>query len=469
MSISLSTNLLLVDASSKAGTIILPNPSTLAGRILYIRDVAGTINRHSTVSLVTQTTHVSVATMFLPSSFITLAAAPIGNVQYHVIGGNYLEHAAPKTSLFASTISTTHFFVTNWNYSNSSPDISSVTTPYLWVDSYSTTSFQASNISFSPEFTLTGANGQLYLNNAPWRGKNFAIQTAEGFSDPDFPYRFMSTGVTFPLIWFDGKDSNTMYTGLTTNTKVAPGGKVVRWNSKPSTLQIYAWNAPTEGCSTYTDISGVLFPANGGYIFSNLNPAYADFPYAIPLANSYMIYLVATKRLGEGGAYYFMRPGYPGAAPGILTDYTWTSLYSNNNLSTSITSATAQLWYSLSSEFIPLNMNPDDGFNIMTIKKSVIPGNPVLELYYNGSNVYQGYSSESPPGGGYGPPQLTVLGTYGTSHEGPRAYYGDLMFYLDTLHSRSQQQQLEGWLATRWNIRNKLPLTHPYYLAAASN
>jgi hypothetical protein len=468
MSISLSTNLLLVDASAQAGTIILPNPSTLAGRILYIRDVAGTINNHSTVSIVTETTHFSVATMTIPSSFITLAAAPISNVQYHVIGGNYFEHLAPKTGVLASTISTSHFFITSCNYSNVFPNLSSVTTNAMSIDSYSTTSFQACNLSFSSNFTLTAADGKLYLNNVPWQGKNFAIQTPQGVSDPEFPYTLISTGVTFPLFWFDGKDSNTMYTGLTTNTKVAPGGKVVRWNSKPSTLQLYAWNLPTEGCGTLTDSSGVLFPANGGFIFSNLNPAYAEYPYAMPLANFYMIYFVATKRLDSSASiYYFGRPGYPGAAPAILTNYPWTSLYSNGNLSTSVTSAcNACMWYSLASEFIPLTMNQDNGFNIVTIKKSVLPENPVLELYYNGSNVFQGYSAESPPGGGYGPPQLTVLGDYQDAHTGPNAYYGDAMFYLDTLHSRSQQQQLEGWLAARWNIRNKLPLTHPYYSAS---
>jgi hypothetical protein len=465
MSISLSTNLLLVDASAKAGTIILPNPSTLAGRILYIRDVAGTINQHSTVSLVTETTHFSVATMTLPSSFITLAAAPISNVQYHVIGGNYFEHIAPTYAIYASTISTAKFFVTGCNYSNTAKDLSSVVTNVAQFDTFSTTGLQACNVNFSPSFSMSACNGQLFVNNASWQGKNFAIQNPEGFSDPDFPYQLMDTSVTFPLIWFDGKDSNTMYTGLTTNTKVAPGGKVVRWNSKPSTLQIYAWNLPSEGCGTYTTSNGVLFPANGGFIFSNLNPAYAEYPYAMPLANSYMIYFVATKRLDANPSfYYFVRPGYPGGAPAILTGYPWTTLYSNGNLSTPVTSTSnAAMWYSLSMEFIPLAINQGDGFNIVTVRKSVLPENPILELYWNGSNVYQGYSVHAPPGGGYGPPQLTVLGDYQEGHTGPNAYYGDAMFYLDTLHTRSQQQQLEGWLAARWNIRNKLPLTHPYY------
>jgi hypothetical protein len=35
--------------------------------------------------------------------------------------------------------------------------------------------------------------------------------------------------------------------------------------------------------------------------------------------------------------------------------------------------------------------------------------------------------------------------------------------YPNQIHTDHQRKQIEGWLATRWGIRNKLDPNHPFY------
>jgi hypothetical protein len=59
--------------------------------------------------------------------------------------------------------------------------------------------------------------------------------------------------------------------------------------------------------------------------------------------------------------------------------------------------------------------------------------------------------------------RIDLLGDPAGTGNGPAATYCDFLVFNSINHSRSQRIQIEGWLATRANMRDKLNSNHPFY------
>ena len=418
------SNQILIDASQRSGTFVLPNPSTIDGHLLIFRDIAGTLSAHSTLSIVAQG-HV-VATMSLPSSFLTLMAAPIGDKQYHVLGGNYLEWI--DSADVQATISTTTF--TTLSQIQSSDQTSF--TGYAILSTLSTGATEVTSL-FSPP--LTASNGLLYFDGLPLqRGKVLATQEIQALP-PSLPYSLVSSSFQYPLVWFDGKDASTMFTA--SGTHPSPGDAVVRWFAKPSTS--FAYVTDPAQAPIYTG-AGLFFPATSlGYSISNTDPTYMGPKNGVQLDTSYTIYMVTSP--SQVSSWMFGQPGY---SLGILNNWGYTNITSNGtNLSTPV--ATANMQWVQPNEQLPFCFSQPFGCNVYTVNRNTV--NPFLQLSFNGTPVYTGRPRT------VGASLITNLGntTQGVGYC-CTGVFGDLLFFNTVNHAPWQQLELETWLKQRWGL-----------------
>ena len=462
MSISPSTNLLLIDASQRAGTFILPNPSTINGSILILRDIAGTLSHTSTLSIVTPTTHISIATLSLPSSFITLVAAPIGDKQYHVIGGNYLEYV--NTSNISSTAVSTGVFISASPYANTDEFIPAFETLTTQVGQISTAVTITSSIMFGTngKGILTQSNGSLYLDSLPFRrGKVYTPQVIQPNPSDTFPYQFISTSSSptmYPLLWFDGKDSNYMF--IDAQRKQHPssiGDKVLFWYAKPSTSKVFAHQTDSAQAASYLGSNGLRFMSTAyGYSISNTDPLYSNtssFPLAPDQTSIYFVCSRDPTKLGVYPSYMFGNTSVNAAVPSILFGYGVGHLTSNGtNLSTTIVKYTTG-WFAGGSEYRPFTFVEPDGCNVYSLTRQTT--NPSLTLAWNGLETWRGRATSQ----NY-TPGINFLGSLPGSGYPYGALWGDFIVFNTIAHTTQQRQQMEGWLANRWGLSGLLPSTH---------
>ena len=185
--VSPSTNLLLIDATARAGTLTLPNPSTIDGNILIIRDLYSTISQTSTLAIQTQPPLAQpLATLSMPGAFVTLLAAPLGNRQYHILGGTQIldQHVS---SLKTDILSTGTLFVKEF-YPFDGITVSSFQSPSTFVDHLATQILTTAALQLSASNTLTASNSQLYLDGLPLnRGKFFTVQEIQAAATQPLP------------------------------------------------------------------------------------------------------------------------------------------------------------------------------------------------------------------------------------------------------------------------------------------
>lgn len=463
MSISPSTNLILVDATNNSGVITLPNPSTIQGNILIIRDLSNTISPNSTVTIQTPLS-TPIVTLSTPGGFITLVAAPLNTRQYHTIGGTTIldQHVS---SVNAQAISTAIFTATQ-DFSFPGVTVSSFQSPSTFIDSLATDTLAITSVKLSQSNTLTASNNQLYVDGLPLnRGKFFNVQEIQAQTGSEIPFLYTNSNSDFPVLWLDPTDSNMMFTDLQQTTHPALGDRVKVWYVKPSTLGIYAVQSNTSRAPYFQGPEGLWFSTLGGMKIVNNNPS-APSSSALPVSFSNNLYFVTTKSSNVEG-YQFANTANGASAPTLLNNWnTGTGLYYNgSNFTATGTTDYGYVYFTTFTDGRVLQVPATSGSNMFSFTRAVATTGYVanssntLQINLNGSNRYTGYVASQ---------QSMAIDLLGTNTNntpgGPVCFYGDFLIYNDIVHTRRQKQAIETWLATRWQIRNKLPSDHPGYL-----
>ena len=175
---------------------------------------------------------------------------------------------------------------------------------------------------------------------------------------------------------------------------------------------------------------------DGGVSFNGTNTSYA---LSVPYSSNYSIFLVATNT-SKPQCYFFGRNSIGGARdPTFIQGY--------------IGAGIGLQWYE-SSDMGTIATTPTSPFlaSVDHTQGGRIKG------YYHGSQSFDIAQTRAFLGAPW-----DILGQAGSA----LGYYGgimkELIFYSNVV-SRTERQQVEGYLAAKWGLRSNLPTSHPYRL-----
>ena len=96
-------------------------------------------------------------------------------------------------------------------------------------------------------------------------------------------------------------------------------------------------------------------------------------------------------------------------------------------------------------------------------------GIQLVTMYVSGSTLipYINGTAQTTKTGTTGATTVLDIGAYQTSSQNWNGYIGDVIIY-NTALTTAQRQQVEGYLAWKWGLKNSLPSTHPYYLTSGT-
>ena len=113
------------------------------------------------------------------------------------------------------------------------------------------------------------------------------------------------------------------------------------------------------------------------------------------------------------------------------------------------------------------------GFNDIAANSPtyVLTGNGIqlVTMYVSGSSLipYINGTAQTTKTGSTGATTVLDIGAYQNSSQNWNGYIGDVIIY-NTALTTAQRQQVEGYLAWKWGLKNSLPSTHPYYLTSGT-
>ena len=243
------------------------------------------------------------------------------------------------------------------------------------------------------------------------------------------------------VLWLDALDSNTLYSDTAGTTLATPGGAIARWNDK-SVSSNYVSQGTAGNRPTLSNL-----PSSNGYpalYFAGTSANLTSISNNTQSGNlSRTMFLV--MHVVSGGIFRAAGTGThavnsPPSAFGF-----------DNNVSASIL-------------FAPyVYAATDNTFSVL------LTGTRCVYAYYD--------STVSQIGGGYNfsifNTKSTTLNTtatpwyFGSRPDGAgstTSYLGEVLLYNSTL-TTDQRQQVEGYLAWKWNIQSTLPTSHPYTTA----
>jgi hypothetical protein len=400
--ISTSTELTLLNTTTRSGVIIMPS-TNIPGRILTFKDTRGTFNTNPitfttpTASQLFETSNISVTynDPFGAYSFITG-----WDNKWYTIGGSRMNMA------FISTINTIN--VNSINISSANITTSTLQFRDTSVGSTQTAFYQSSILYYSSpvSFFVVGPT------KAP---KPLFVPTRRPFSPNQI------SGLAF---WFDASDPNTI---------VRSSGNAVRqWLDKSGRR-----NSATLANGTVTTGS---FSVNNLNTVSFASAAQMNLPNITFTSGNRSIFLVANIG-ASGNLYAFLAGG---------TANTTTLLYidSVNYLNyakalTQILAGTApSVAYNATALYSAKNVT-----NGLNVNGTAITLNQVNTPSAFNTGSAQEYL-------GQGPANATAA-----------INYAEFLLYDSDLAFPGQQQQVEGYLAWKWGLVGNLPASHPYKYA----
>jgi sugar lactone lactonase YvrE len=461
-----------VPASSTASSASFTSLSagTAYAVIVYARNQWGitpaSANTLTAPGPATSVTIVSVTTV----SFIVNWTAAIGatSYSYTLNGSSATPSSSTSTSASFTGLSSSTFYtviVTAINASGStasSPVSATTITPAsppsapnsLSASAVTTSGFTLSWVggvgATSYTYTLNGSpvtpsqdNG-VGGNNAVFSGLssgtsyNIGVTAVNPSGSTELTAPFTLGSVPGLSLWLDGKDP--------LNTGAAPSlnADVPTWYDKSGS----GYNGTSAGTMnpTYT-ADGIFFNTAAYYTTSYPTAVATETGFFIVkvVRNNYQ-YFIAPQTLGttsQGGRGFMNQNGqFQLLLPPTTTNSLSASSYIVNNTSIMLEYSYTATTY-VGNAYYPSLVN----------------------LYANGSNA-----ALAQPAGAFVPQNYggTVIGSYATGIFKSGVYngsIGEVILFNSTL-STSDRQKVEGYLAWKWGLQAKLPVSHPYYSAA---
>ena len=242
---------------------------------------------------------------------------------------------------------------------------------------------------------------------------NITYSTINSFSST-FP-----TSISNIQLWLDAKDNNTL---------ILSGSSVTQWKDKSG----YNYNATVHnGSATYNSSGFNNLPAvqinSGGFIASSPSGTF----------NNGITFFVVFQKNGSANTYETLVAKTNNNIPAPIDMYGNTRLTSGN--------------YSIPSVF---NITTATALNLLV---STVNSASWYE-YVNGNLLFTSNSTNSFSD--------TVSSIYvGTRADKATAFTGVIseVIVYNRILTTTERQNIEGYLAAKWNISSGLPITHPYY------
>ncbi len=411
MAVQISTNVEFIQANTttNAGFILLPSTTTPAGRLLTIKDTAGTFGlRPLTLSTIGNDRFeegTNLKRLVEPFGYITLASDGVN--RWYTIDG---------TSMNTYTIST----LTNpISISTQSVFTSSVTVSTLGFEdrAFNTVS------SFYTRSTL------LYLGSNIIGGSKCGPTLFIPTRRP-----FQPNQISGNILWLDAADPN-----------VFTGGSI--WYDKSGTR-----NLGINGTPGSTNMPTVTRWTNGlnaaQFIFARANSVKTT--NVIPAFNvSYFLVVRINTLVTPAAQQFIMINNFDG----------------QRQIDTDSTGFPARVRFTTNSPsgspVMDTNVGQSQGFLVTLTIPTTTSGTTFG--YYNGAITPSASQT----------PLYSIATTGNSTHyfgsaNGASAYitadYGEILIY-NTVLSQANQQQVEGYLAWKWGVVGNLPATHPYKTA----
>jgi hypothetical protein len=408
MAVQISTNVEFIQANTttNAGFILLPSTTRLAGRLLTIKDTAGTFGLRplilSTIGNDRFEEGVNLKRLVEPFGYITLASDGVN--RWYTIDG---------TSMNTYTIST----LTNpISISTQSVFTSSVTVSTLGFEdrAFNTVS------SFYTRSTL------LYLGSNIIGGSKCGPTLFVPTRSPFNPRQISTL-----RLWLDSADSNTV---------ILSGLNVTRWNDK-SGLRNNAINpigTIRYNQSFLNGFSMVRFAAGTSYF---------DFTMTYT-ATIRAVFAVVRIGAGASGNTYLFIGGNTSAGVAInFGSFAFSDLALNRAGGISLVAAGApQNFFNNTSVISATNSTQANGKGVFVNgnSQSLSADNTATSAFVAGSG------------------QITIGGNNLLTLQ--QTDIGEILIYEVDI-TQLQRQQVEGYLAWKWGLAGNLPSTHPYKTA----
>jgi hypothetical protein len=240
------------------------------------------------------------------------------------------------------------------------------------------------------------------------------------------------------VLWLDALDSNTLYSDTAGTTLATAGGTVARWNDK-SVSSNYVFQSTAGDRPTLSNIpSSNTYPA----VYFSTQTVNLTSVANTPQTGNLSRTMFAIQHVTSGGIGRWAATGtHGGNTPPSAFGF-------DNNVSVTV------LWAPY------VYTGADNTFSVQ------VTGTRYIYAYYD--------SAVSQIGGGYdfsiSNTKSTTLNTTATPlYFGRRpdgggsvtSYLSEVLLYNSAL-TTAQRQQVEGYLAWKWNIRSTLPTSHPF-------
>jgi hypothetical protein len=227
---------------------------------------------------------------------------------------------------------------------------------------------------------------------------------------------FSPTQIAGCALWLDAADANSV---------TQSGGNVSVWRDKSSNN--YTVNQSNALYQPILTSSGIQFNSNSPSYF---NTTYTSFP------QSETIFIVCNNITNASAEQTLLQTTSIGGRQFYLlnNNILYTAKYGQTLLLASGTVTT----------------------NVTRLVESTNNGSSIFH-YINGSNV--GSNTSITPYSGTG---NTTIGALAPNTRGLNGFIYEIIIYNSVLPT-AQRQQIEGYLAWKWNLQASLPTTHPYY------
>ncbi len=410
MAVQISTNVefLQVNTTTNAGFILLPSTTTLAGRLLTIKDTTGTFGlRPLTLSTIGNDRFeegTNLKRLIEPFGYITLASDGVN--RWYTIDGTSMNTYTISTLTNPVSISTQSIFT-------SSATVSTLGFEDLISNTVS---------SFYTRSTL------LFLGSNIIGGSKCGPTLFVPIRRP-----FVPGQISGNILWLDAADPN-----------VFTGGSI--WYDKSGTL-----NHAINGTPGLTRMPSLTTWTNGNnaaqFIFASANSAKTT--NIIPAFNVSFFLVVRINTLVTPAAQQFIMINNTDGQRQIDTDST--GFPGRVRFTTNSPSG---------SPVMNANVGQSQGFLVTLTVPTTTSGTTFG--YYNGAITAS--ASQTPL---YSPATANSQHYFGSAN-GASGYitadYGEILIY-NTVLSQANQQQVEGYLAWKWGLVGNLPAAHPFKTA----
>lgn len=257
-----------------------------------------------------------------------------------------------------------------------------------------------------------------------------------------FSRSFAPTDISNCIMWYDGADLRSMFTDTAGTTAVTGNGSAVRlWRDKSGTgnnlTTVASANSPTLRTSTNPQKFDMVF--DGGDYLSNTA--------IVNNSNTYTKFLVFYRNSTSVANYERLFSYGKTSGDQKADDPSGFHIQGNN-------SQTNYFLFKLNASTVNFNISTNT-YYIMTIVASPL----TMSLFLNGTAA----GSVTLPNTDFSGTTFR-LGTnfFALSNAAWGGFMNEVISYNRQL-STYEYQEVEGYLAWKWGLRNSLPITHPFY------